>query len=134
MALINHGTQFFIQDGGDRVKVGRLRAVGEMKVERDMVDVTTLDAPGGARMYTPGLKSASDLILDGFPDKEEQGQQKLKEIFRTGEAAQFIIEYPDGDSTAFSAYVKSLSLGGGEVDAVGRFSCTLKITGEVDMA
>ena len=134
MALINHGTQFFILDGGDRVKVGRLRAVGEVRVERDMVDVTTLDAPGGARMYAPGLKSAADLVIDGFPDKEEQGQQRLKELFRTGEAAQFVIQYPDGESTAFSAYVKALSVGGGEVDAVSRFSCTLKITGEVDAA
>lgn len=131
MALLNHGTTLHITFNGEKTKVGTLRAISEMKMDSDMVDVTTLDAPGGWRMYQQGLKSAADLTLDGFMEKSDAGQNLLQALYHSGSAAVYEIAYPDGESCTFSALCKSVSAGGGEVDAVSRFSAVLKITGEV---
>lgn len=132
MALLNHGTTLHVTFDGTKTKVGTLRAISEVKLDSDMVDVTTLDAPGGWRMYQQGLKSAGDLTVDGFMEKGDAGQTLLHSLYHSGSAAVYEIAYPDGEICTFSALCKSVSVGGGEVDAVSRFSAVLKITGEVN--
>ena len=131
MAVMMNGTVLSVRVNDNDVIVGALRAVSEIKMDSDMVDVTTLDAPGGFRMYAQGLKSVGDLTVDGYLSREENSQQVLRDMFLSGAQGQFEISFPDGETCTFTALCKSVSLGGGEVDAVSRFSAVLKITGEV---
>ena len=131
MALLNQGTTLSVTHDGASVRIGAVRSVGEVKLDSDMVDVTTLDAPGGFRLYMQGMKSAADLQVDGYLDAAQQGQRVLRALYQSGAPAAFEITYPDGESCVFNAFCKSVSMGGGEVDAVARFACTLRITGEV---
>lgn len=134
MALINQGTALHVTLQGVKTRLGLLRSVSELKLDSDMVDVTTLDAPGGFRMYAQGLKSVGDLTVDGYLSREENSQQVLRDMFLSGAQGQFEISFPDGETCTFTALCKSVSLGGGEVDAVSRFSAVLKITGEVQFS
>ncbi|MBR6525487.1 MAG: hypothetical protein IKT57_05910 [Clostridia bacterium] len=132
--VLNSGTSLFAAVDGEKKKVGLLRAISEMKMDSDMVDVTTLDAMNGFRTYMQGLKSAGDITVDGFLSKDEESQVLLRSLFLSGQAAEWEIAYPDGEKCLFSALVKSVSMGGGEVDQAARFACVLKISGGVTFA
>ena len=129
--VLNSGTALFVTVDGVKTRVGLLRSIGEMKMDSDMVDVTTLDAPGGFRTYMQGMKSVGDLTIDGFLSHEEESQSLLRDLFLSGQAAQWEIQYPDGEKCLFTALVKSVSVGGGEVDQAARFACVMKISGGV---
>ena len=131
MAVLMKGTVLTVLVNEQEITVGKLRAVSEIKMDSDMVDVTTLDAPQGFRQYEMGLKSAGDVTLDGFLSHGDESQQALKDWYQQSGKGVFTITYPDGEKVQFEGLVKSLSLGGGEVDSVARFAACVRITGPV---
>ena len=131
MAVWMSGTVLTVLKDDQETQLGALRAISEIKMDSDMVDVTTLDAPGGFRTFAKGLRQAGDVTVDGFCKKGDAGQNVLRQLYFAADPAQFTITYPDGDQVHFQALVKSLSLGGGEVDSVVKFSAALRLTGPV---
>ena len=134
MAQKSMGTHISCQMNEKTVSIGRLRSISEIRADSEAVDVTTLDAPGGFRQYAKGLRQAGDVTLDGFLEKDESGQQALRQLYFASDAAPFTITYPDGEKVLFNALVKSFSTGGGEVDSMVKFSAALRITGAVTFA
>ena len=109
------GTTLSCAQNNQTVQIGRLRSISEIKADSEAVDVTTLDAAGGFRTYTQGLKDMGEVTLTGFHEKDEAGQQKLRTLYESGEAATFTVAFPDGMKAAFSAFVKAHALGAAEV-------------------
>lgn len=125
------GTTLSCAQNNQTVQIGRLRSISEIKADSEAVDVTTLDAAGGFRRYTQGLKDMGEVTLTGFHEKDEAGQQKLRALYESGEAATFTVAFPDGMKAAFSAFVKAHALGAAEVDGAVGFSAVLRLTGGV---
>ena len=111
--------------------IGGLSSIGEVTPDSEELDATTLDSAGGYREYVQGFKDSGELPLTGLLKKEDQGQAELRTGYVTGTTHATEIEYPDGTKVNFSAYVKSFTMGGAEVDGLVNFAATLRISGAV---
>lgn len=132
MATNAYGTVFkFTPASGGEVTVGRLTSIGKLTPDSEEIDVTTLDSPGGYRQYIQGSRDAGVLALEGFHAKDDTGQAALIGAYDTGEVGAARIVFPDGAQAAFSAYVKSYTIGSAEVDGAVGFAAQLRITGAV---
>ena len=132
MAVTACGTTFsFTPANGTLCTVGKLKSIGEVSPDSKEIDVTTLDSAGGYRQYAQGYRDAGTLTLEGYHDSGDAGQAALRSAFSTGAAGSALITFPDGAKAAFSAFVKSYSLGAAEVGGAVGFSATLRLTGGV---
>lgn len=130
MAQKANGTTLSFTQNNASVTIGRLRSIGEIRMDSDAIDVTTLDGDG-SRAYAQGMRDAGEIAVEGFHDKTETGQASLRTLYLSGDAVPFTIAFPDGSSAAFTAFVKAVSLGAAEVDGVIGFSAALRVTGDV---
>ena len=134
MATKAQGTVFsFSMPGGEKFPVGKLSSVGEIRPDSNMIDVTTLDAEGGWRTYLQGFRDAGELALTGFLEAEDRGQAALRTAYESGEAGMAEVEFPDGTTVSFMAYVKAWSVGAAEVDGAVGFGAVLRLTGPVSV-
>lgn len=127
------GTTLSCLHKNEQTLIGALRSVSEIRAESEKVDVTPLDAPGGFRTYAQGLKSMGEVTLEGFHDKTQPGQQKLRSLFDSGEQAVFTVAFPDGLQVSFSAFVKSYGFSNVEVEGVVHFTAVLCLSGAVEV-
>ena len=131
MAQKSMGTHISCQMNEKTVSIGRLRSISEIRADSEAVDVTTLDAPGGYRMYAQGVKNMGEVTLEGFHDADEASQGALRTLFESGEIVPFTVTFPDETAVAFSAFVKAHALGAAEVDGAVGFTAVLRSSGGV---
>ena len=86
-------TSVSVQTGGSAVTIGLLRSVSELRMDSEMLDVTTLDAPGGWRRYARGARDGGEVTLEGFLDKEESGQETLRSLYLDSAPAAFTMPW-----------------------------------------
>lgn len=131
MATKSLGTTFtFTPSGGSAAAVGKLSSISEIVCDSDMIDVTTLDAPGGCRAFMQGARDAGEITLAGYHLKTDAGQAALRAAYLTGEAGTALITFPDGASVSFPAVVKACALGAAQVDGAVGFRCVLRAVGQ----
>lgn len=134
MATKALGTIFkFTPANGAQVTVGRLTSVGEIAPDSEEIDVTTLDSEGGCREYVQGFRDSGEVELSGFHEKGDAGQTALRTAYSSGQPGEAEVSFPDGTKAAFSAFVKSYTLGAAEVDGAVGFGAVLRITGGVSV-
>ncbi len=114
--------------------IGLLRSIGEIKMDSEAVDVTTLDAANGCKSFIQGYKDPGEVTVEGFYEKTNAGQSKLRALYGSGEAVPFTVTFPDASSVTFTAFVKSIAMGAASVDGAIGFSAVLKLTGGVTVA
>ena len=114
--------------------IGLLRSIGEIKMDSEAVDVTTLDAENGCKSFIQGYKDPGEVTVEGFYEKNNAGQSKLRALYGSGEAVPFTVTFPDASSVTFTAFVKSIAMGAASVDGAIGFSAVLKLTGGVTVA
>lgn len=128
------GTTLSCTVDGQTKLIGCLRSIGEIKADSDVIDVTTLDAPDGYKTYMQGYKDLGEMTAEGFFDAANAGQAALRALYQSGSAVPFTVSFPDGSAAAFTAFVKSISLGAASVDGAVGFSATLRLTGGVTVS
>lgn len=109
--------------------VGKLTSVGEISPDSEEIDVTTLDSEGGYREFLQGYRDSGEVELTGFHEKGDAGQAALRAGYDSGAAGAVQVDFPDGTSVSFSAYVKGYTLGAAEVDGAVGFGAVLRLTG-----
>lgn len=115
--------------------VGKLTSIGEVNVQADEIDVTTLDTTGGYKEYLQGFKDSGEVALEGFLGYHgNTGQAALNTAFASGEAKATVITFPDGSTLTFNSWVKAVKFGNAEVNGAVKFGATLRITGAVTYA
>ena len=132
MATHSHGTVLkFTPSGGTQVAVGKLTGIGELTPDSEVVDVTTLDSAGGYRESMQGFREAGELTLTGFYASGDAGQSAIRAAYGTGAIGAVEIDFTDGSTCSFNAYVKSHTVGSAEVDGAVGFGAVLRLTGPV---
>ncbi len=128
------GTALSCTTGGKTVTIGRIKSISELKMDSEMIDTTTLDAAGGFRTYCQGARDAGEMTVEGYLDADETGQSTLRQLYSSGEAAPFTLSFPDGQTAAFTALVKTVWLGAAQVDGVVGFGAALRLSGGVTIS
>ena len=98
--------------------IGLLRSIGEIKMDSEAVDVTTLDAENGCKSFIQGYKDPGEVTVEGFYEKTNAGQSKLRALYGSGEAVPFTVTFPDASSVTFTApmamdFTKAVKVTGG---------------------
>lgn len=114
------------------VVVANLTSIAGLELSADTIETTTLDAVGGYRTFTNGLKDAGEVGIEGFFDATAHAG--LLADFEDGSLDAYTIEFTDKITTAgtkwnFSAIVTGYSTGADMEDLVS-FEATLKISGK----
>lgn len=135
MAKIDmQGATVTINDGGDpgtTVEIGEIYSMSGFDGEAEDRNVTTLAS--SAMEWDPGLQDNGNVSFELFRDPSDVGQQACLAARAAQATREFVINYADGSTDTFNAYVKSLSKNG---ERGGKLQGTLniKITGEVTEA
>ena len=111
--------------------VAHLPSIGQIGAERDEIDVTTLDSPGGANEYEAGQLTAGDCTFEGMmkAKDDEQSIVKMIGLLSSGQVESWEVEYPSGAKWAFTAYIKAFNVAEAAVNGQLKFNGTLRISG-----
>ena len=128
------GTTISFQQNNQTVLIGALRSISEIKADSEAIDVTTLDAAGGFKVYAQGMKDLGEVTLEGFFESGNAGQTALRTLYQAGSSVPFTVTFPDQSAVSFSAFVKSYALGAAQVDGAVGFTAVLRLLGGVTVA
>lgn len=114
----------------DDVEIGSLTSIGEITIESDEIDVTTLDSTNGAE-FEAGNVTASDCSISGYIKKQADEEQvaDLLDLVSDGTTKEWEIVYPSGAKMNFNAFVKSFGLTEATPDGLVGFTGSLKLSG-----
>lgn len=106
-----------------------LTSIGEVSIEAEEIDTTTLDSNGAE--YIQGNVSASEVSIGGYIKNatDEAQCNKLSALVQSGSVEAWIITYPSGAKCEFNAFVKSFALGEATTDGLNSWSGTLRVSG-----
>lgn len=113
----------------DEVVIGGLTSIGEIGMESEEIDVTSLDASDGYRDFIAGLKDGGEVALEGFVKSNAQ----IVTILAWAEAQtekNWQVAFSSGAAWDFPAFVKSYKEGEASVDSARTFKVVLRVTGQ----
>ncbi len=115
-------------------QIANLTSIGEIGLESDEIDVTTLDSTGDFKEFIGGAKDGGTVEIAGNL-VTDAGLTQLYTLAGSRAVKSFKVEYPlkTGQTTAanwvFNAYVASCKDGEKTVDGLLTFSASLRVTG-----
>ncbi len=113
-------------------EVGGLSSISGIQASAETVDLTTLDNESGYREKEPGFKDGGEVTVSGYFDNADAGQQKMYELFESGDVVPVVIEFPPKQSGAkwnFDAGVTAFSTSFELEDGVA-FEATFLVSGK----
>ena len=126
-------TKLYYKDDNTFKVLANLQEVPEMGGDVDKVEVTTL--ADSVKKYINGLKDLGDLQFKFLYDADTSGSafKVLKGLEDDNTLTEFKVEYPDGTSCTFSAYV-SVKVDSASVGAVMTFTVSFALQTELTWA
>jgi hypothetical protein len=93
------GTKFLREDDyGDYDEIAQVASIGPPQLQRDVVEVNSLNPPNQIKKKLLGLIDAGELTVVLNFDPEEETQQLLEYDLSVGEERNYRIEYPFDDT------------------------------------
>lgn len=115
-------------------RIANLTSIGEIGLESDEIDATTLDTTGDFKEYIGGAKDGGNIDLAGNI-VTDTGLAQMYALANSREIKQFKIEYPlkQGETKAafwtVTGYVNSCKDGEKTVDGLLTFSSGIRVSG-----
>ncbi len=108
--------------------VAGLTSIGEIGIESDEIETTTLDSEDGFREFVAGLKDGGEVAIAGFV-KTEASYEALLALSNTQTVESWEVEFESGAKWFLRAFVKMMKEAENAVDGVRGFTGSLRITG-----
>lgn len=115
-------------------QIANLTTIGEIGLESDEIDVTTLDSADDFKEYIGGAKDGGTIDLEGNIVTDD-GLTQLYTLANSREAKKFKVDYPTkpGETTPASwtitGYIASCKDGEKTVDGLLTFSASIRVSG-----
>lgn len=109
--------------------IADLTSIGEIGIESDEIDVTTLDSTGGYKEFIAGFKDAGEVSLEGII-KSETAMDSMITLADSQAVEEWTIETPSGSTWVFDGFVKTFKEGEASVDGVRGFTGSIRVSGE----
>lgn len=109
--------------------IGSLTSIGEITIEADEIDVTTLDSTGAE--YIQGNVSAGEVAISGYVKTrdDESTINDMLTLVASGDIKAWEVEFPSGAKWNFNAFVKSFGTTEETVDGLIGFTGSLRVSG-----
>lgn len=121
------GTETFTQ-------IAEVTSLPLPKEEGTEVEATHLNSPNKMREYIAGLADGGELAFECNFIPTDESQSAMRALRRSGVSTNFKVEFLDGTTCTFTAFVKSWDAGTATADAVITATITLKLTGDATWA
>jgi hypothetical protein len=108
--------------------IADLLSIGEIGIESEEMDVTTLDSPNGFREFIAGLKDAGSVPMSGII-KSEANVEDLLELADTQAVESWEIEFPLGSTWAFDGFIRMFKEGESTIDGKRTFTAEVRVSG-----
>lgn len=108
--------------------IANLTKIGEIGLESDEIDTTTLDSAGEFKEFIAGSKDAGTIDLEGNLVTEAAAAALLA-LANSRSLEEYTVEYPSGATWVFTAFVKSFKDGEKTPDGLATFKSALRVTG-----
>lgn len=108
--------------------IGKLTSIGEIGIESEEIDTTTLDSANDFKEFVAGSKDAGEVSVNGNI-VDETLIEKLMSLANSRSVENWTVTYPSGATWSFSAFIKSFKDGEKTVDGLATFTATLRISG-----
>lgn len=119
------GTSLTLKKAGSETEdtiLKHVTSIGEVSVETEEIDVTTLDSPNGAKDA-----GSTDVAINNCDD----GQVSiLQALFDSGEVRDWLITYPSGGKLTLKGYVSKIAFGEATTDGLMTANITLRLSDE----
>lgn len=132
------GSKLYVNEGTTSsptwTQIANLTTIGEIGLESDEIDVTTLDSADDFKEYIGGAKDGGTIDLEGNVVTDE-GLTAMYTLANSRDVKEFKIEYPakTGETTAaywtVTGYVSSCKDGEKTVDGLLTFSSGIRVSG-----
>lgn len=129
-AVKSLGTTLTLDPDGDNTLIADLTSIGEIGVESDEIDVTTLDSTGGYKEFIAGFKDAGEVALAGFV-KSESNMEDMLALAEAQTVEDWKITFTSGSTWEFSGFVKMWKEAESTVDGVRGFTGSIRVSGAV---
>jgi len=113
----------------DDLLIANLTSIGEIGLESEEIDTTTLDSPDEYKEFIAGNKDGGELPIAGNI-VTESAAAKLLALADSRSMEEYTVEYPSGATWVFTAFVKSFKDGEKTPDGLATFTSTLRISGK----
>ena len=113
--------------------VGEILSIGAPSLSRDVIDATHMGSVEGWREFIAGLKDGGEVTVDIQSKPSSTGYQALVADFDNDSPESYAIDFPDGWSWTFSAFITGLETSDPLEDKI-ETSATFKITGKPTFA
>lgn len=123
-AIIGHSSDF--KRGA--ATVGEVMSISPPSISRDTPDATHMKSPGKWREFIAGLKDAGEVSVEIQSTPSSAAFQAMVADFDNDAAEAYSIEFPDGASWSFSAFITGLEMDPPNDDKI-MSTATFKITG-----
>lgn len=109
--------------------IASLTSIGEITVEAEEIDVTTLDSSGAE--YIQGNVTAGEIAISGYvkTQADETTVADMLDLVASGDIKAWVVTFPSGAKFEFNAFVKSFGTTEESVDGLIGFSGSLRVTG-----
>lgn len=128
-AQASMGTKLYLVEGLEETPIAYLFNLGEIGGEADEIDTTDFDSPNGYKESIPGLKDGGEVPYEGNL-KDSEAYSTLLDLFESQEVKSWKVEFTNGDTHTFSAWVKTCKEGESTVEGKRTFNGTLRVTGK----
>ena len=123
------GIKLFLEKEGDALQIAHLTTIGEIGVESEEIDTTSLDSPDGYREFIASLKDAGEVSLEGWI-KDESAFDQMVDLADAQTLENWYMETPSGSKWEFTAFVKMFKESDNTIDGVRGFTGTLRVSGK----
>lgn len=126
------GTSLTLKKAGDETEdtiLKHVSSIGEVSIETEEIDVTTLDSPNGAKEYIQGAKDPGSMDVE-INNCDDGQVAKLQSLFDTGEVRDWLVTYPSGGKLPIKGYISNLTFGEATTDGLMTANITLRLSGE----
>lgn len=113
---------------GEDLVIADLTSIGEIGVESDEIDVTTLDSDSGYKEYIAGFKDAGEVALAGII-KSEVAMEAMLALAESQALEEWTIETASGSSWVFDGFVKMFKEAEATVEGVRGFTASIRVSG-----
>ena len=109
--------------------IAHLTTIGEIGIESDEIETTTLDSEGGYREFIASLKDAGEMSLEGMI-KNNDAMEAMLALADGQSVESWYIEFLSGDKWEFDGFLKAYKEGESTIDGVRTFSGAIRISGK----
>lgn len=106
-----------------------LTSIGEIGIESEEIDVTTLDSTSGYKEFISGFKDGGEVSIAGFI-KDEDNMEDMSDLADAQTLVDWELLFPNGSAWTFTGFVKMFKEAEVAVNGARGFTGSIRISGK----